>query len=95
MYTLRTLIWCVWELSWPYTSYKFSLVFASLTMIFQLLGMWTITYHYFTTGVRSEEIMRDGIVNFEAKIKANKMRGIVYWTVCIFISVKFVVAAAI
>jgi len=59
------------------------------------LGLWTITYHYFNTGVRSEQILKEGIHNYETKMKASKMRGIVYWIVFIFICVQFFVGAAI
>jgi hypothetical protein len=39
--------------------------------------------------------MREGIINFEAEMKANKMRGIVYWIGCILICLEFFVGAAI
>jgi hypothetical protein len=94
-FLLCAIFWFLKEITWNLHNFKLNIALSAANETLYLIGLWTLSFQYFTSALDAQKILVDGIQPGRTSLLRSPKRKLVYWGGFTIITIQYVTAASI
>jgi hypothetical protein len=89
LFLLNVLFYTIYEFTYSITNRKAKDLLSATFNMFQILALWTFSFHYYNSAVNATKILLEGIHNYSESPLKKRERMTIYWIVFFAILLQF------